>query len=185
MTFCPKSYSTVILNSRQKIQLFQAINDHRDKSYDVIEGLTRSLISSDSNGDRKKERANPEEEGKKVKLKVTIGAEAESGGEDDEGEDEEDDDNVDDDDDDEGDDVDDEQEKQEEPVNNCKGRQEKNEETPFQASFISQLERVSPRLSNSGQNSSSWHLEPVGSNVLFPELNETNNRSITEAYDYE
>ena len=71
-------------------------------------------------------------------------------------------------------------------MNNREGGQEKNEkETPFQASFISQLERVSPRLSSSGQNPSFWHLGSIGSNVLFPELNEMNNRSITEANDYE
>lgn len=46
------------LNSKQQIQLIQAINDHRDKSYDIIEGSTQPRILFDSNGDSKKEIAN-------------------------------------------------------------------------------------------------------------------------------
>ena len=136
------------LSSKQKMQLIQAINDHRDKSYDV-EGLAN---------------IRPE-------------LEAESGGEDDEVE-EEDNDEESEDEYDEGDyhnkeNDHDEQEKYQEIVKYPEERQEKNEEEiSFQVSFMSRLERVSPHLPSFNRNSSFWRMKSVGSDVLFPELNE-------------
>ena len=67
----------------------------------------------------------------------------------------------------------DEQEKHQETVKYPEERQEKNEEeTPFQVSFMSRLERVSPHLPSFNQNSSFWRMKSVGSDMLFPELNE-------------
>ena len=108
------------LNSKQKIQLIQAINDHRDKSYDIIEGSTQPLILFDSND--KKKIANREEESKKVELKVKIGteAEAESGDED---EVEEEAAKDDDDDDDQGDDDDDDDDDDEQEDENDEGEE--------------------------------------------------------------
>ena len=136
------------LSSKQKMQLIQAINDHRDKFYDV-EGLAN--------------------------IKPEL--EAESGGEDDEVE-EEDNDEESEDEHDEGDyhnkeNDHDEQEKYQEIVKYPKKRQKKNEKKIFfQVSFMSRLERGSSRLPSFNRNSSFWRMKSVGSDVLFPELNE-------------
>ena len=52
---------------------------------------------------------------------------------------------------------------------------EDEEETSFQASFISRLERVSPHLPSFNQIASFWHLGSVGSDLLLPGLNENIN----------
>lgn len=201
------------LSSRQKNQVIQVINDHRDKSYDVTEESAQPSMSFDSNYDKKKVIANREEGRKEAQLEENAGAGAETemgcedddedgdedGDEDEEAEDEEDEEDEDKEDEDEDENEDEneededeeaeEDEKQEETANNCEEGQEKIEEetptSPFQASFISQLQRVSPRLSSTGQNPSSWHLGSFGSNVLFPELNGMNNRFTTETCDHE
>ncbi len=82
-----------------------------------------------------------------------------------------------------------EDEEQEETANICEEEQEKNGKKIstflFQTSFISQLQRVSSRLSSIDRISSSWHLRFFESNILFSELNEMNNRFITKTYDTE
>ena len=70
---------------------------------------------------------------------------------------------------------DNEQEEQRETVKNPEGTQAKNEEeTLFQVSFTSRLERVSPHLPSFNRNLSFWHLESIGPDILFLELNEMN-----------
>ena len=160
------------LNSQHNIQLIQAINDHCDKFHDM-EG---SVIT----------RPAPE-------LKADDGDNEVEDEEDDY--DDNDDDahgyNPDDTDDNDDNDVDDEmgegnidgwdglykrdsnneREQQQEKI---KSPEENEAKTSFQASFISRLERVSPRLPSFNRNPSSWHLGSVGSDLLFPGLNENN-----------
>jgi archaellum component FlaD/FlaE len=140
------------LSSRQKNQVIQAINDHRDKSYDVTEESAQPSLLFDSTHDKKKVIANREEERKETQIETNAGeAEAETEmrceDEDENEETKNEDEKA------------EEGEEQEETANICEEEQEKNEEetptSPFQASFISQLQRVSPRLSSTDRIPSS------------------------------
>ncbi len=57
-------------NSKQMMQLIQAINDHCDKFYNIIKKSTRFLILFNFNDDKKNEIINKEK--KKIKLEIKI-----------------------------------------------------------------------------------------------------------------